>query len=224
MKKFTLLVFILVIFAACGRGNNGDIEHTQYETDEYYNENISELPTYVPENENVADVSGELSITFEFMQQEGWATNQFAVWVEDMSGRHVHTLFATDWGYYGGFGVRGVALPVWLERIDADALSDAELAAFVSPVPDSGTLSFSWDLTDAYGSGVTPGYYRFIVEGNIRWANRIMFEGVVDTSGDFAIAWAEAMFFHEEDEQFPALTEIDIENYMITDVTAVFSR
>jgi hypothetical protein len=48
-------------------------------------------------------LSGELVISFDFVRQSGPASNQHAVWIEDMDGNVVRTLFASRWTADGWF-------------------------------------------------------------------------------------------------------------------------
>jgi len=50
-------------------------------------------------------VSGHVAISFGYVKQSGSASNQFAVWIEDMSGNYLQTVFATRWTANGGFNL-----------------------------------------------------------------------------------------------------------------------
>ncbi|WP_221621529.1 DUF2271 domain-containing protein [Paenibacillus rhizophilus] len=60
--------------------------------------------------------SRTLGISFPFVRQDGIASNQFAVWVEDSRGRYVTTLYATRFIATGGYKLRPEAIPTWVKH------------------------------------------------------------------------------------------------------------
>ncbi|MCL2638776.1 MAG: DUF2271 domain-containing protein [Oscillospiraceae bacterium] len=137
-----------------------------------------------PENsmlQNVtAAVSGdELTISFDFEKQSGWASNQFAVWIEDADGGYLQTLYATRYTANGGYKSREEALPEWVNRSGLTEKTQSEIDVISSATPSSGSLNYTWDLT-----GADEGEYRFFVEGNLRWGNRVMFSGTINVGDD----------------------------------------
>lgn len=46
---------------------------------------------------------GTLTVTFDFEKQSGYASNQFAVWIEDVDGNLINTLYATRFTATGGY-------------------------------------------------------------------------------------------------------------------------
>ena len=59
--------------------------------------------------------NGLMTISFDYMAQDGYASNQFAVWVENTDGAVVKTLYATRFAAKGGFEKRPDAIPLWVE-------------------------------------------------------------------------------------------------------------
>ncbi|MCU0693143.1 MAG: DUF2271 domain-containing protein [Polyangiaceae bacterium] len=49
--------------------------------------------------------------------------------------------------------------------------------------PPNGVQTVVWDLTDRAGKGVAPGTYRYRIEGNISWANTVLWTGVIRLGG-----------------------------------------
>jgi len=90
-----------------------------------------------------------VAVTFDFQKQSGYASNQFAVWVENANGKLVKTLYVTQFTVNGGYEKRPDAIPVWVKQsglaqgIAQDAVSGA--------TPKSGSLRYVWDLTDQSG-------------------------------------------------------------------------
>ncbi len=170
-----------------------------------------------------AATTGEsVTVTFDFQKQDGYATNQFAVWVEDENGAFVKTLFATRFTAEGGYVERPASLPIWVER--ADAANAKDLDAVTGATPNSGSLSYVWDLTDESGARVADGTYRFFVEGTLRYENQVLYSGEIAIGGAAASAEATAAYTYAAaaDDQ-PALTAESPENAMLGNVKAAYT-
>ncbi|NJJ40607.1 DUF2271 domain-containing protein [Paenibacillus apii] len=121
----------------------------------------------------------KLEISFPFVRQDGIATNQFAVWIEDGKGRYVTTLYATRFISTGGYKLRPEAIPTWVKHSGLSKALPEEVDAFSGATLSSGPLKFAWDCKDRKGQPVPAGNYRFYVEGTTRWENRILYEGTI---------------------------------------------
>lgn len=161
-----------------------------------------------------------VSISFDFQKQQGYASNQFAVWVEDLDGNLVKTLYVTKFTAKGGFEQRPDAIPVWVER--AGIAQGGEVDAVTGATPKSGTVSFVWDLTDESGVRVADGTYRYFVEGTLRWKNHVLFTGEITLDGSATTSEATAEYTYAASDDADALTEASVENAMITGVTAEY--
>ncbi len=128
----------------------------------------------VPAAAAVAASPGLVRIDFTFARQPGHASNQFAVWVEDATGRHVRSLLATSFTAEGGWARRPMSLPAWRAAAGWEQAPDETVRAVSRPAPDSGPQTVFWDGLDAAGTPVPPGTYRVRVEGNLRWENRVL--------------------------------------------------
>ena len=161
-----------------------------------------------------------VAITFDFNKQSGYASNQFAVWIEDANGQLVKTLFVTKFTASGGYEKRPDAIPVWVERsgVAQDSAQDATSGA----TPKSGSLRYVWDLTDENGARVANGTYTFYVEGTLRWKNHVLFSGDIDLNGEAVSAEAAAQYTYLASEEQAALTDESNEHAMIQDVTAEY--
>ena len=109
---------------------------------------------------------GTLTITFDFERQSGYSTNQYAVWIEDMDGVVVRTLFATKFTAAGGYEKRPNSLTTWVERAVRTGITDADAVA--GATPKSGPVSYVWDCRDERGNAVPAGAYIFHVEFTYR--------------------------------------------------------
>ena len=164
--------------------------------------------------------SGVLTITFDYEKQSGHASNQFAVWIEDMDGNYVKTLYATRYTANGGYKNRPDSIFLWVEKSELASMEKSDVDALTSATPKEGALSYVWDLTDKNGDEVTPGEYRFFVEGSLRWKNRVLYTGVVDISGTAVTVQGEAEYIYESSNGQPVLTAEASENNMVNGVTA----
>jgi len=165
---------------------------------------------------------GEVVISLEYNRQSGPASNQHAVWIEDIYGRLVKSLFASRWTANGGFKTRPDSIALWAERADLANMSSVDVNAVAGATPSTGLQSYVWDLTDLSGETVLQGDYVFFVEGTLRWKNFVLFSGVITIGDDPATVSGDAVFHYEGSDRYDALTADSIENNMIEAVTAVF--
>jgi hypothetical protein len=203
----------------------------------------AETPVKTPDTEEAAkqppepavselsnDISGEVVITFNYKKQSGAASNQFAVWIEDMNGRFIKTLYATRYTADGGYKVRPDSLAIWVERSGLASMQQSEVDAITSATPGTKNyssqgmekLSYTWDLSDTDGGAVSPGEYKFFVEGTLRWKNYVLYSGVIEVGDAPVTVLAEAEFIYEASDYQAALHQNSPENLMISAVTASF--
>ena len=102
------------------------------------------------------------------------------------------------------------------------AMQKTEVDVIAGATPKAGTLSYTWDLTDANGNTVSYGEYKFFVEGSLRWKNRVMYFGTVMVGDTHAIVEADVEYIYESSDNQPALSNDSPENLMIGVVTASF--
>lgn len=185
-----------------------------------------ETPENQPGSSNGADAqmsaSGEVVISFEYTRQTGPASNQHAVWIEDMDGNVIKTLFASRWTADGGFATRPDSIALWAERAGLADLSKTEVDAFSGATPRTGEQFYMWDLTDSNGETVSQGDYMIFIEGTLRWKNFVLFTGTV-TIGDtpFTIH-LDPEFHFEGSDRYAALTTTSVELNMIGTITVEF--
>ena len=160
-------------------------------------------------------VSGEIVVTFDYEKQSGSASNQYAVWVEDMDGQLIKTLYATRWTADGGFKTRPDSIALWVEKSDLASLTKTDVDAISGATPQTGTQTYTWDLTDANGDTVLPGEYKVLVEGTLRWKNYVLYTGAINVNDTATTVQADAEFVYETSERYAALTSESPENAMI---------
>jgi len=166
--------------------------------------------------------AGPFVITFDYEKQPGSASNQFAVWIEDLEGGYVKTLYATRYTVNGGYKNRPDSIALWAEKSGLAHMQKSETDAITGATPQPGVLSYNWDLTDSNGVAVNPGEYIFYVEGTLRWKNRVVFSGVVNIGEFPQEVTALADYTYEASERQAALTDGASENKMITNVSAAY--
>ena len=172
----------------------------------------------ITQPEQAVGLPGTLTVSFDFEKQSGYASNQFAVWIGDMGGQLIKTLCATKFTASGGYKNRPGSISTWVGK--ATGVSDFDAVA--SATPKSGAVSYTWDLTDEAGNAVPPGKYMFLVEGSLRWENRVIYWGEIEVGGKGATAEAERKFTFVGEGNQPELDEDSPECGMITNVRAEY--
>ena len=168
--------------------------------------------------------SGEIVITFDYEKIPGVASNQFAVWVEDMNGNYINTIYATQWTANGGYKNRPDSVAMWVEKSGIASMPDYYVDAIAGATPKvSGSQSYAWNLKDINGSTVSPGEYKFFVEGSLRWKNYVLYSGVITIGDEPVTVQADVEFVYEKSNNQAALTDASPENAMIGAVTASFT-
>lgn len=165
---------------------------------------------------------GALTVSFDYQAQSGHASNQFAIWIEDASGKLVKTLYATKFTANGGYSNRPDSIKNWVAKSGLADMTKTQVDAVSGATPKTGKLTYTWDLTDSDGNAVSDGSYTYMVEGTIRWKNYILFSGVINIGGGQATVVAAPSYHFEADDSNNALTESSIESSMISNVTAEY--
>ncbi len=161
-----------------------------------------------------------VTVSFDYEKQTGYATNQFAVWIEDESGKLVKTLYVTEFTAKGGYEKRPDAIPTWVDRANLSTENEAD--AVSGATPKSGKLSYAWDLTDQNGVRVPNGTYTFVVEGTLRWKNQVLYSGTITLNGEAATAEGSAEYTFAASDDAPALTPDSPESGMLSNVVAAY--
>jgi len=228
-KLCIAVILLATVMTACDENNTPvDIQINSANT-------MTQIPTQTPQQAEEpepttddiirptpAPTTGEVTISFDYIGQSGWASNQFAVWIEDMNGNYIRTLYSTRWTAAGGFRTRPMSIPTWVERSRLANMQPLEVDAIAGATPQSGILKYTWDLTDTSGNVVPPGKYQFMIEGSLRWGNRVLHSGIIDISSGRAYAQTEAKFIFDASDEHAALDMNSPETNMITSVNAVF--
>lgn len=130
----------------------------------------------------VLDLSGEpeapgkVYISFDLHKIPRIASNQVAVWVETDRGVYIDTVYVSRFTAKGGYKKRTDALPEWVDTVTWAELKPRHIDALSSPTRGTGLIELEWDCRDASGIPVPEGDYVVLIEGNIFWANRVIWK------------------------------------------------
>ena len=226
IRKFILaipFIFLSVLFLSCANENTQD---NIFDTQSQSQPQPQSEPQLLQSEES--DISnngspGQLAIIFDYENQSGYASNQFAIWIEDTNGKYIKTLYATKYTAAGGYKDRPDSIFLWVEKSNVSSMNKTEIDTIAGATPKAGTLLFTWDLKDSNGSAVSLGDYKFFVEGSLRWKNRVLYSGVVTIGENPVEAQVNAEFFYEASDEQPALSGDSPENNMISAVTAKYT-
>lgn len=174
------------------------------------------------QNETTIPDSDYVEINFNYEEQSGYASNQFAVWIEDTNGNLIKTLYATHFTAKGGYEERSDAIPVWVAKSNLSSMKKTEVDALTSATPKAGSLSYYWDLKNMNGNLVQSGVYNFFVEGTLRWKNHVLYSGEIKVGDGVNSAQAVPKYTYAASEGQPALTSDSKENKMLSGVMASF--
>ena len=156
----TMLSICLGIFSGCG------------------NEKApAKSPTGTAKNNIVTP--GKVDITFNYVKQQGMSSNQFAVWIEDASGKYIKTLGVTKFVAKKGYKTREQALVNWVKKSKRSELSDKQVEAITTATPSTGEQKYEWDCTDAQGNPVVAGEYTYVVEATRYMEDYDLFSGKI---------------------------------------------
>jgi hypothetical protein len=120
-----------------------------------------------------------VEVSFTYTRQGGFGSNQFALWIEDVQGRCVKTLYATRFTASGGYARRPQSIPDWVRQSGLAGMDKAQVDAFTGATPRTGALRYRWDGTDQAGAALPPGEYRVFLEASLRNENRVLYSAPV---------------------------------------------
>ena len=132
-------------------------------------------------------VVGRAEVSFVYNKQGGFASNQFAVWIEDPQGRHIKTLYATRFTATGGWKQREHSIPLWVKQSGLSGMNESQIDALTGSTPRAGTLRYVWDGTNQAGLAAAAGAYRVFVEATLRNENRVLYTADITLGGSGAV-------------------------------------
>ena len=135
-----IIIFLLLITLCSCTGGNGQPE-TLTSTIQNETPSVSQPPTEQPDDDSETSapttLSGEIIVTFDYEKQSGSASNQYAVWVEDIEGNYINTLYATQWTASGGHKSRPDSIALWVNKSSIASMPDYYVDAVSGATPKS---------------------------------------------------------------------------------------
>lgn len=121
----------------------------------------------------------KVHISFKYEKQFKLASNQFAIWIENENGELIKNIFVTRFTAVDGYSKRKEALSTWVERSNVKNYSKEKIDSISGATPKSSSLTYLWDCTDQNENPVPDGTYKFFIEGNTHWKDRVLFGGTI---------------------------------------------
>ena len=187
-----LLLALLLGLSGCAAGRTAPVADptpiiAPADTPEPVNtENVMAAESETAEYAEISDeaqptISG-VEVSFDFTRMSTHASNQLAIWVEDADRQLVKTVLVTNFtGARRGYRNRDMALLHWVSAAKPEGMPDGQIDAISSATPSTGSLTYSWDLTDQNGDRVLDGVYTVNLEGTLYWESNVLFSAVIDT-------------------------------------------
>jgi len=126
----------------------------------------------------------KVTVSYTWTKIQSYGSNQIAVWVEDLNGKFICTLFATRFTAKGGYLKRPLSLSEWTSKSDLKNATRPEVDAITGATPSTGKQSLTWDCKDKSGKNITPGTYVIRMEANIHDADKMFFSGEIKIGGN----------------------------------------
>ena len=164
----------------------------------------------IPQNGKIS-VSSKVTISFVYLRQSGRASNQFAVWIEDTTGKYIKTLYVTRFTAKGGWESRSDSIPSWVKAAQASNLSNKQIDSITGATPSAGNLSYWWDCKDYNNNVVPAGKYRYRVEGTVRWKSRVLYTGTIKIGGPAQQSKAKVELYGDGAEERNMITNVAAE-------------
>jgi hypothetical protein len=125
----------------------------------------------------------KVTVSYIWSHIQSHGSNQVAIWIEDLHGNHIRTLFATHFTAAGGYKNRPVSLSEWTAKFGLKDASKETVDAVSGSTPKPGRQTVEWNCTDQSGKAVPAGTYIVRMEANILNADKMFFRGEIITGG-----------------------------------------
>ena len=124
--------------------------------------------------------TSRVEISFDYNRADrDYANNQFAVWIEDLDGNLVKTLFVTRFTATKCWKSRKETLPTWKEKANISTLKKDVFDTISGATPKAQQLVFTWKENSSDGSSIPSGEYRYFVECNYYWEDTVLYRGTI---------------------------------------------
>ena len=161
---------------------------------------------------------GFLEVSVDYEQKEKWASDQFAMWIEDSSGNFINTLFVTQFATTElAYTERGDCVPVWVSKAQPSKMTVEEIDAVSMATPLSGIYKHTWDLKDKQGNKVKPGTYVFVLEATLSNNSRVIFKNSIKIGNKPSSVSGIPEYTHPNQEKNKDMIRSVVANYILID-------
>lgn len=129
-----------------------------------------------------------LEISFSYDNLLTVASNQFALWIEDMDGNYVDTLYVTRYTAGEGYRRRPQSISRWVASAEPGEMRANEIDAITGATPKPGKYSVCWDFTDGGGNAAMDAEYRYFITGTMYMYDNVLYSGILSAGND---SWEE---------------------------------
>ena len=140
------------------------------------------LSNYTFAQSKIQEKNVIITYTWNHIQTHG--SNQIAIWIEDIKGNYICTLFATKFTTEGGYIKRPLSLSEWTAKFDIKNASKEDIDAITGATPQSGQQSITWNCKDKSNKAIPAGTYIVRMEANICDADKMFFKGEIKIGGN----------------------------------------
>ncbi|NDV82561.1 DUF2271 domain-containing protein [Bacteroides sp. 51] len=159
---------------------------------------------------------GILEVTVDYEQKVKWASDQYAVWIEDLSGNYINTLFVTQYATTGqAYNERPDCVPLWMSKTNPAGMTSEQIDAISAATPNSGVHTYTWNLIDKEGSKIRPGTYVFVLEATLDGDSRVLFKNEIHIGKKSATSVGIPEYTRPEREKHKDMIRSVVANYKI---------
>ena len=157
---------------------------------------------------------GILEITVDYQQQIKWASDQYAIWIEDTEGNYINTIYVTKYATTEqSYNERPDCVPIWVSKANPAGMTSEEVDAISAATPDSGIHTYTWDMKDKAGNKVKSGEYVFILEATLDGNSRVVYKNNIVMGKKPVTVSGIPEFTHPEREKHKDMIRSVVANY-----------
>ena len=120
---------------------------------------------------------GSLEISFTFDKPQDIEPSYCAaIWLEDMNGQYVRSLFVTEYLSYGGYNDSTIC-PEWSTGADWDNVTDDEFDTVTQATPPVGSHTLTFACEDHH---LMTGQYKYFVQTHVIEELNVLYSGVIE--------------------------------------------
>ena len=135
-------------------------------------------------NSHIVAQEKNVTISYTWNKIQSHGSNQIAIWIEDVNGNYLTTLYATHFTADGGYSKRPISLSEWTTKFGIQNRTKAEVDAISGATPKAGKQTLVWNCKDQSNNAVPVGTYVVRMEANIHNADKMFFKGEIKIGGN----------------------------------------